>query len=211
MIFKIYKNPDTIFVRKDKSQLLSDEREYNNKHLFSKCLARSYITEQAITRGITNLVSLGSGDCVSEYYLSQRGFNVIATDNNPECIVSCKENFHELECHCVDFVRDLIPIPEPALVYFMGSSYVMSDEEFIRCLKYLRYMGVKTIIDCEPCVECWQLPEYIIGKTINNPNEFHGYVRTRRHYDKIFKLSGWKIVSATKIGVYNFVVTLEHA
>jgi hypothetical protein len=183
-----------------------------------KLLSLEYLIEFINNHRYTNVLSLGSGQCVIEHMLSYSiptGSHVVATDIDPVCLKNSGEHFKNIITIGFDFNTDTIDrISETTgikfeVAYFMGSAYVMTDEQYVCMLRQLKINGVKHIIDFQPAfVPYLKLPITILGELKNRVfksyrGRFHGYERTRGHLRQIYKRAGLTIEEEPYIPTYN--------
>jgi hypothetical protein len=191
----------------------------------SKLVTLAYLIRFVYRHHAKKILSLGAGMCVIEEFLRQalpEDGVVIATDFNDFLIGNAQQFFPGLVAVKFDFFRDDIraicdAVGSPVdLAVFMGSSYVMDDDEFIRILAQLKDNQVKRVIDVTPTlVPYHNLPLLILGElkcslTRQDRGKFHGFQRTRLDFRNIYRKAGWTLKEETSAGDYNYVAILEN-
>jgi hypothetical protein len=199
-------------------------REFLSKNA-SKLNTLAYIIRFAYQHDAKKILSLGAGMCVIEEFLRQalpEDSVVVATDFNDYLIGNARRFFPDIVALPFDFFKDDVrTICDTAgttfdIAIFMGSSYVMDDEEHIRILSQLKDNRVKWVIDLTPTrIPYYKLPRAILGEikctmTGEDRGKFHGFQRTRQDFRHLYKKAGWTLKEETTTGEYNYVAILEN-
>jgi len=101
---------------------------------------------------------------------------------------------------------------------FVGSSYVMDDDEYIRILNQLKKNDVKKVIDLTPTLVLYHKLPFVILNEIQlrcfaphwDRGKFHGFMRTKHDFRNIYKNASWTLKEETAVGQYNYVAILEN-
>jgi hypothetical protein len=191
----------------------------------SKLVTLAYLIRFAYRHDARKILSLGAGMCVIEELLLQalpEGSVVAAADFNSYLIDTARQFFPDLIAVQFDFFRDDVKtICDAAgttfdIAVFMGSSYVMDDEEHIRLLSQLKNNNVRMVIDLTPTLVPYSmLPRVILGEikcslTGKDRGKFHGFQRTRNDFRALYQRADWTLREETTIGDYNYVAVLEN-
>ena len=172
-----------------------------------KLIALDYLIQHIQKRNYHNILSLGSGTCVIEYLLScalPKNTNIVATDFNEFCLSKSKIFFPEIISEKFDFA------------FFLGSAYVLDDDEYVDVLRQLQDSGIDGIIDFSPALVPYaKLPLMILGEIKNSitksfQGKFHGYSRTKNDFRYIYKKTGFQIEKEFQLGPYDYVSVLKN-
>jgi len=245
MKFKIYTecNPgekkdgcDHRFTSQEYSALVSEQknaayssregiiREFLSKNS-RKLIALDYLIEHIQMRNYRNILSLGAGACVIEYLLScalPEKTHIVATDFNEFYINKSRIFFPEIISEKFDFYFDNIGQLSKTTgiqfdcAFFLGSAYVLDDNEYNGILNQLKDSGVESIIDFSPALVPYsQVPVTVLGEIKNSVTKtfrgkFHGYSRTKNDMRYIYKKTGLIIEKEFHLGPYNYVALLKN-
>ncbi|MDD4910432.1 MAG: class I SAM-dependent methyltransferase [Candidatus Omnitrophica bacterium] len=189
-------------------------------------------------KGFTNILSLGAGNCISEYLLRfglPGNSKVVAADFDPYLIDKAKELLPGITPVRFDFFKDDVREIKDKLLpggidlaVFLGSSYVMDDDNFILLFKRLKEIGCKEIMDFQGGVICldklfnsyllWPLKEssfirMMLGKPLvkkdSYKGKFSGYLRSRGECRRLYKKAGLRIFKELSAGSYRYVSILH--
>ena len=231
-------------VEQEFSEVLSSKesviREYLSKNE-SKLILLAYLIRFAYRYNARKILFLGAGMCVIEEFLRQalpEDSIVVATDFDKFYINNAQRFFSKIVAMEFDFVKDDVRTICDAtkttfdVAFFLGSSYVMDDDEHIRILNQLKKNHVKMVLDLTPTLIPYRtLPSHIFQKLCaltrsrrekwhlilckNQPGDddrgkFHGFMRTREEFRNIYKKAGWTLKEETAVGSYNYVAILEN-
>lgn len=190
-----------------------------------KLIALDFLIQSIQKGGYKSILSLGSGSCAIESLLSgalPETATITATDFNDFFIGRARTCFPEIISEKFDFYHDAIPELSKKtgirydFAYFLNSAYVMDDEEFISLLSQLRDAGVREIADLSSAFVPWyRLPREIMGDiryelTGAFRGKFHGYMRTRNDFRRIYRKSGLTIGQECSLGPYRYVAILKN-
>jgi hypothetical protein len=190
-----------------------------------KLIALNFLIQQIQLNKCSMILSLGSDNCVIEYLLSlamPKDAKIVATDFNDFFIGNSKKYFPEIISERFDFFNDTIEELSKRVnvkfdfAYFLGSAYVMDDEEYISILSQIRKGGIKQIIDFSPAfIPYSHAPIAWMGElkwelNHNFRGKFHGFRRTSNEYRKIYKQAGWIIEHEKSFGHYQYVANLKN-
>lgn len=123
---------------------------------FKKLESLSFLINLIKNNNYKNIISLGSGTCALEYLLKlslPKYCSVIASDFDKVPIYNAKKYFPEIKCLHFDFFKnsfnEVFNLDEEQvdLVFFMGSAYVMDDEEYVNLFRSIKSSNPKVIID----------------------------------------------------------------
>jgi hypothetical protein len=185
----------------------------------------SYLIRFVYANDYKKILSLGAGSCVIEYLLKAalpEDSIVVATDFNGFFIDNAKQFFKSIVPVEFDFFHDDIDTIARStgidfdIAYFMNSSYVMDDDDYIRILKQLKQNRIKKVIDLtSTLIPLWSLPKTIANeiKCIifkQSRGKFHGFARTKNEFRSIYRESGWHLSKETEGCGYNYVAILEN-
>jgi hypothetical protein len=188
--------------------------------------ALSFLIQYIYKKDYKKILSLGAGTCVIEYLLKAslpEDSVVVAADFDRFSIDLAKKYFPSLVPVAFDFFRDDIAAVarfagiDFDMAYFLNSSYVMDDQEYVRILKQLKDNRIRTVIDLtSACIPIWSLPRTIAGEYKSRilheyRGKCHGFTRTRGEFRHMYRRSGWRVVRETAIAPYNYVAILENA
>jgi SAM-dependent methyltransferase len=191
----------------------------------SKLTALGEIARICVTNGYNSVLSLGSGSGINEFFLFQMldgNVSILATDIDWEQISTGKNLFPQIHIEQFDFkagsVKEFLEergtIPD--VVVFMNSSYVLDDAEFIRLFSELSKTGVKMVLDLTTACR----PAHIIIRKIifqnirfllyerRSKGTMHGYERDWCHMKRLYRKSGYNIMSDHTVGHYPHFVQL---
>jgi len=190
-----------------------------------KLIALDYLIQHIQKRNYHNILSLGSGTCVIEYLLScalPKNTNIVATDFNEFCLSKSKIFFPEIISEKFDFYHDNIRQLSKNtgiqfdFAFFLGSAYVLDDDEYVDVLRQLQDSGIDGIIDFSPALVPYaKLPLMILGEIKNSitksfQGKFHGYSRTKNDFRYIYKKTGLQIEKEFQLGPYDYVSVLKN-
>jgi hypothetical protein len=190
-----------------------------------KLIALDYLIQHIRKRNYRSVISLGSGACVIEYLLScglPENTRIVATDFNDFYISKSKLFFPEIISEKFDFYRDNIEQLSKKtgiqfeFAYFLGSAYVLDDNEYVGILNQLQDSGIEGIIDFSPALVPYsQVPVTILGEIKNSitktfRGKFHGYSRTQNDMRYIYKQTGFTIEKELQLGPYTYVSVLKN-
>jgi len=192
--------------------------------------ALDFFIMHLIETGFTNILSLGSGKCVTEYLLqcALPDLKVIATDFDSYLIDKAKNFFPNIISIRFDFIKDILQKLQNDLscnfdiAVFFGSSYVMDDSEFVHLFNELKRIGVKEIIDFHAGYMDFRSIIYHMGFLLFNKiirilrikklklkdevlRKFHGYTRSRSELRRLYKESDLNLVQEISVGTYKYV------
>ena len=199
-------------------------REFLSKE-GSKLMALAYMIRFAYRHNARKILSLGAGTCVMEEFLRQalpEDSIVVAIDFDKFFIDNAQRFFPSIVAMKFDFFTDDLKTICDAtkttfdVAIFMGSSYVMDDDEHIRILNQLKKNQVKMVIDMTPTLILYQkLPRVILGEikctlTHEYRGKFHGFQRTKQEFRNLYKKAGWTLKEESVVGGYNYVAILEN-
>ncbi len=225
----------TRFTSAESTQVIQNELQgiYISKNailhdLFSrdspKLIALDFLIRQIQQKNYSTILSLGFGNCSIEYLLSHaflKKTTIIATDFNNFHIGNAKKFFPEIISEKFDFYSDTIEQLSKRLnahfdfAYFLNSSYVMDDTEYISLLTQLREAGVCEIIDLSSAIiPPVSVPRAFLGDLKNAltgsyRGKFHGYMRTKNDFRRIYRRSGLSVSHEYIIGPYGYVSVLN--
>ena len=177
--------------------------------------------------GFKNIISMGAGNCVHEYILKcalPEDCNVTATDFDSYYIKKSKTFFPSINSIKFDFFKDDIGKLNSKfdLAIFLGSAYVMNDEQFINLFKQLKENGVNQIIDFHAGYLPYKniplyLGGYVMRKVLRKLNlihshrgKFHGYGRTKDELRYLYKKTGAKSVIEKRVDPYKYVAICNY-
>jgi hypothetical protein len=169
----------------------------------SHWLAIDFLAAEIRAKGYRRILSLGAGngECEAALRAKVPGVEIIATDRDTL-------DFRNPEKSGVWGSRDI------DLAYFMGSSYVLSSGELAGFLRYLRWRGIRNVIDFNPaCHGITELPwmvTAVVKARVVEGFKAHGYTRTRGKLRRIYREAGWSVKREVfNLGSYRHVAVLE--
>lgn len=214
---------------------------------YFKLATLGFLIDFANKSNCKNIISLGAGSCVMEYFLKcalpDDSF-VAASDFDGFLIGKARQFFPEISAFEFDLFKDRTEELKNRykinfdLAVFLGSAYVMDDEDFITQFSGLKKIGVKRIIDFHAGFYT-DKEAFMIGlgkiksamlkkfknigpvkylwekiKTVNSPetsikSKFHGYGRTKGEILKLYKKSGLSVVKEFRVGHYRYAAILQ--
>jgi ubiquinone/menaquinone biosynthesis C-methylase UbiE len=214
MMFKLYTKSHDLKLLQGlcESQFTSAEHEYvSREELYNlskqeylantvpRPIVLEFLIKYIVKNKIKNVISLGSGTSTFEYELKNQlsNVNITATDYDLFFIENAKKYFPELISIQFDFIKDNINVLnlDFDLVIFMGSLYVLTDNQIIKLFNQLKQSGVKKIIDFHAgYIPYRYIPQYIVGDILRRLNliktyrgKWHGYGRTKYELDRLYK------------------------
>lgn len=197
----------------------------------AKLPAVELAAREARARGYRSVLSLGSGPCVLEWELSRAlpGCKVVASDYDAVWTERAGRLFPGLAVLRFDFAAGDLPAlfkefgGAPDMAVFFGSSYVMTDEQFLRVFRALRESGVREVIDFQAAFLGWMdcLREWspatalkkigfvrrVFGK--GPVGRFHGYARSRGALRRLYSAAGWRLAGECAAGSYRYAGICE--
>ena len=183
---------------------------------FNKLSSLSLLIDTCYRNNFKNILSIGSGFCVNEYLLKKalpEDTNVVASDFDPYLIQKSNDFFPELVSIEFNMIEDSFLNLQNQLnikfdlVYFMGSSYVLDDNQFIKFFKDIKHSGVKKVIDFSVCnLSLIDILSYYLRPIRQNEKirklfkkdkikrkKAHGYHRDNRHILNLYKKSNFQL------------------
>lgn len=101
------------------------------------------------TNGIKNILSLGSGDSITEIMTKKKlkEIELVCTDYDPFICSELRKLFTDIDFKVFDMKRDNPHIfgNNYDMALFCGSDYVMNNTEYLRLLSNLNEMGIKYV------------------------------------------------------------------
>lgn len=203
-----------------KESLISWYLTQNDK----KLLALSFLIRYCYENGYKNILSLGAGSCVLEYFLKcalPKGAKVVATDFNPFLIKKAKLFFKSIVPLKFDFLKEdldgllkRLKISFDVAVFF-GSAYVMDDSDFVRLLRKLKKSGIKKIVDFHVAyIPPYKIPIIVLSKILNKlkhlhqEGKFYGYERTRGELRRLYRQAGFNLIQETSVEPYKYIAII---
>ena len=181
------------------------------------------------TNGIKNILSLGSGESITEITLKNELNNakLICTDYDPFICSELSKLFTDIDFKVFDMKRDDPHIfgDNFDMVLFCGSDYVMNNAEYLELLSNLNEMGIKYIyIIFSPyislvekvrqiAINMLRITGIFVNYTTLNDGRLqraltgrkkgilHGYSRDLKELNMIYKKSNYDILSKKFGGV----------
>ena len=172
-----------------------------------KLVPLSFLLEYCKVVGYTSLLSLGAGTCAFEYLIQEAlpGSVVVGLDKDGQLIANARAKFPTVTGVQMDFTSEDLSefITESRngfeLAYFMDSSYVMDNVEFIETFRRLKEAGIGKVVDITSAwVPLWRIPQAMA----NHGQYFHGYGRTIRDLRHLYRSAGWTIRREGILGDY---------
>lgn len=172
---------------------------------YQKFIALNFLRDTIISDNHRNVLSIGAGPCVFEHFLKSLlpDCSISAIDYNEMLMEQAGRYFPEIDTYHAD-MKHLDREPGCYdIAYFLNSSYVMTNEEYVVLLKKLHDAGVKTIVDFTTAIIPWyNIPETTLRSVLPQKGKMHGYCRTTREFERIYTLAGWSIKDERELGCY---------
>jgi len=185
-----------------------------------------------------NILSLGAGPCVNEYFLKMalpENTKVVACDFDAFFIKKAQEFFiNEAGGGIIpvqfNFFQDSVQSLKNDLnldfdlATFFASAYVMDDKEFITLFGDLKEIGVKKIIDFHAgYIDYKKFIRYCLTPLTKKPllrrlfrkplrtyqGKFHGYARSRSEIKNLYNKSGWNIDRELSMSGHKYIAVLS--
>jgi len=204
--------------------------EWYLKNNCRKLAALDFVYNRIKEEGYKNILSLGAGPCVLEYFLKKElptDCNVVATDFNSFYIRQAKRHFPSIISVEFDFFKkDICSLKEKLrtnfdVAVFFGSAYVMDDQVFIKLFADLKEIGIKEVIDFHAgYIPFRDVPRLFVSELRWNflnalgihpyRGKMHGYRRTRDELLRLYKAAGFNSIKEEfSIGGYEYTAVCK--
>jgi hypothetical protein len=159
--------------------------------------------------GIVSLLSIGSGNSVVEYFIKKSCpmVDITVCDHDAFVMGKVKKIFPELNAKVFDFVSDDVSMlgDQFDVAIFIGSSFVMSDDEYVAFLKRLQPIVKFKIFDCHTTLNdlsegiTERINVEILQRVKNRGNgKLIGYSRSEEELVSIYKQAAVPNVSSIR-------------
>jgi hypothetical protein len=183
------------------------------------------LAEFIYRHGCKNIISLGSGPCVAEYFLQTclpNSSQVYALDFDWFLIEKAKELFPSIVPLQFDFFNysvSALPL-NVDLAFSLYGMYVMEDYQLLGILRSLKIRKVRYMIDFHGAVLDrsliasfrWGQFKAFVRKGLRLPDKrgkLHGFIRDKEALRGIYEKAGWKIIEERSTAHYPYIAILE--
>jgi hypothetical protein len=216
---------------KDKESLIKNFLFCNADYMLAPI---GYVVNLITTKKYQNIISLGAGQCVAEYFIKMSlcdNSTVVACDFDHFFVSKAQLFFPEIIADQFDFFKDnFISLKAKLnidfeLAVFFFSAYVMDDDKFIKLFNDLKLSGIKQVINFYAgFITFRQVILHLFDPLRKNPvvrqlfhkkpflgerGWLHGYARSRLELRKLYKKAGWYKIKEISIGECSYVAILE--
>ena len=169
---------------------------------------------------IKNVLSIGAGESLTEITLKYAlpDIQIMCTDYDLFICSKLEELFKEIEFKEFNMKKPDFSVfkAQYDLILFLGSSYVMNNQEYISLFKSFHrlnpkfvYIMIYSYIPIKDKINEIKghlaqtfkiVTGYTTSKDLDPPGVFHGYARDSHELKEIYRCSGWRAVQLKYLG-----------